>query len=264
MEYLPGGNLKRLLMNKRIVLSPKLRLRLSSEIANGVSFLHNFSRVNRLIHNDLKPDNILLTEDLHCQIADFGAAKLIEYTTSSLTQAEPPVNQMTLVYAAPERLSGKSSPSKEHDTYSFGVIIHSILSRENPNLAFVSLKMYLDEIKRGVRPDTKAIDDLKRSHAAEPNNLAIIEYLESVMCRCWDHNPRCRPKMLDIRNDLAELLNQQSNEEIAHCVGAALANMQLYLPMERQHRCIPLERFNTSTETFTGGIVDVAVLGTDS
>jgi len=258
MEYQPGGNLKRLLMNKRIDLHPKLRLRVSSEIAKAISFLHNFSETNRLIHNDLKPDNILLSEDLHCKIADFGAAKLVEYTTSSVSQTEPPVNQMTLVYAAPERLSGKSSPSKEHDTYSFGVIIHSILSREKPDLAFSSRKMYLDEIMKGERPATTAIDELKEKHSADPHNFAVIERLASVMCRCWEQNPRCRPKMFDIANELGELLNDQSHKEIENWVAAALTNMRIYLPSEGQHRCIPLSCFDTLTEKFTEGTTEIA------
>jgi len=249
MEYMSGGNLRQLLMNPGIPLSPSLRLRMSTEIANGISFIHNFTEQRRLVHGDLKPDNILLSKELNCKIADFGGAKLIKYTRSTETQPNARTSQLTLVYAAPERLSERCRPRKEHDTYSFGVIVHGILSRETPFEVFTGEVDYVESVKRGERPDTEAIEDLKADLSSTADGK-IIEELESVMTSCWSHNPASRPSMIDVRNELTELLNQQSLDAISRSVAAAQSEMKPFLPSKRLHRCISLRCFNTRSGSF--------------
>jgi len=251
VEYMSGGNLRRLLLDVDIVLHMNLRLRMSSEIANGISFLHNISEKHRLVHGDLKPDNILLTKDLQCKVADFGGAKIVKYTMSTTTGAEVTQGQMTRAYAAPERLltRRKPKPKKEQDTYSFGVIIHGILSRELPLEQFSSEAEYLEAVKEGERPDTEAIDTLK-DHSSHEGDLAIIDCLVSVMTTCWQQNPDSRPNMIVIRDELSDLLNQQSPQEIQRSVVAALENIELFLPSERSQKTILLRQFNPSTGTF--------------
>uniref|UniRef100_H2YSL9 Protein kinase domain-containing protein n=1 Tax=Ciona savignyi TaxID=51511 RepID=H2YSL9_CIOSA len=75
LDYIPGGQLEELLGNWSIDPLPwTVRLRISYETANGLSYLHNFSKEKRIVHGDIKPENILLTSDLHAKIADFGGA----------------------------------------------------------------------------------------------------------------------------------------------------------------------------------------------
>ena len=138
MECMSGGNLQLLLIDDDVVLRMNLRLGMSSEIENGISFLHNFSEEHRLVHGDLKADNILLTSNLNCKIADFGGAKVVKYTMSSTTETEATHGQMSKACAAPERLvtTRKPKPKKEQDTYSYGIIVHGILSGKLPAAQF--------------------------------------------------------------------------------------------------------------------------------
>jgi len=252
MEYMSAGNLRRLLIDVDVVLHVNLRLRMSSEIANGISFLHDLSEKHRLVHGDLKPDNILLTRDLNCKIADFGGAKMVKYTRSTMTHTEVTQGQMTRAYAAPERLfrKTKSKPKKEQDTYSYGIIVHGILSREMPMEQFSSEDEYLEAVKEGERPDTEAIDALKDDHASVEGDLAIIDCLVSVMTKCWHQDPDSRPNMLLIRDELSDLFNQQSPEAIQRSVAAALGNIELFLPSERSQDTLLLRYFNASDGTF--------------
>jgi len=253
MQYMPGGNLRRLLMDTRIPLFFNLRLRMSSEIASGIAFLHNFNEKLRLTHGDLKPDNILLTDDLHCKIADFGGARLMKHTTSTTTGTTLSRAQMTVVYAAPERLRGRCRPKKEHDTYSFGIIIHGILSRESPLEVFSDEIDYVDAVKRGERPDTETIENLKKDQASEESDLTIIDCLESTMTRCWQQDPCSRPNMLVIRDELANLLSQQLLKNIQQSVSESLSKMSLFLPSDQQDACVPLSCFNAGIGVFNDG-----------
>ena len=224
---------------------------MSSEIANGISFLHNFSEEHRLVHGDLKPDNILLTSDLNCKIADFGGAKLVKYTRSTTTDTEATHGQMTKAYAAPERLvtTRKPKPKKEQDTYSYGIIVHGILSRELPSAQFSSEADYLEAVKEGQRPGVEAIETLKED-ASQEGDLAIIDCLESVMKRCWQQNPVSRPNMVVIKDELSALLNQKSKDAIKHSVATALENVKLFLPSEPFRKTLPLRQFNPINGTF--------------
>jgi len=134
MECMSGGNLQLLLIDDDVVLRMNLRLGMSSEIANGISFLRNFSEEHRLVHGDLKPDNILLTSNLNCKIADFGGAKVVKYTMSSTTETEATHGQMSKAYAAPELLVTTRKP-KPKQPLSFNLKIE-----------------YLEAVKKGEHP----------------------------------------------------------------------------------------------------------------
>ncbi|CAG9860765.1 unnamed protein product [Phyllotreta striolata] len=90
---------------------------LSREILNGVDFLHG----NRVVHRDLKPQNLLVTSDGHIKLADFGLARTYD-CSMKLTSVV-----VTLWYRAPEVLLGLTYATPV-DIWSIGCIIYELFS----------------------------------------------------------------------------------------------------------------------------------------
>ena len=94
-----------------------------SEINSALRYLH----LRRIVHGDVKAENVLLTGDLHCKLADFGLSKQqleASFCSKSSTHAG------TFAFMAPEvKEDGKSHRS---DMYAFGVTCYQILARSPP------------------------------------------------------------------------------------------------------------------------------------
>ena len=71
MDYLPGGDLMSLLMQRNILSENETKFYIA-ELILAVESVHNLN----CIHRDLKPDNILVNNEGHIQLSDFGLSKL--------------------------------------------------------------------------------------------------------------------------------------------------------------------------------------------
>ena len=78
MEYLSGGDLMTLLMEKEIFSEEMSRFYIAETIA-AIESVHNLN----YIHRDLKPDNLILTKDGHIKLSDFGLCKHVEIKDKS-------------------------------------------------------------------------------------------------------------------------------------------------------------------------------------
>lgn len=122
MEYAPCKNLESLFLTSSIYhLESKtkyipllLRLSIIKEIVEGLIYLHT---KKELVHRDLKLQNILLFENLHVKIGDFGTSKFACTLTATATDRKL---QGTPVYISPERFADPNKkPSPNEDMYRY-------------------------------------------------------------------------------------------------------------------------------------------------
>lgn len=122
MEYIKGGHTLKDEMEKN-PLSLKDSLSFALDIAKGLKAAHEMG----FVHCDIKPQNILLTEDRHAKITDFGIARV---TTSASTLVFGKQEIMgTAHYLSPEQAQGSMVDSRS-DQYSLGVVLYEMLSGE--------------------------------------------------------------------------------------------------------------------------------------
>nr|CAB3265596.1 dual specificity protein kinase shkD-like [Phallusia mammillata] len=224
MEYMSGGSLAHLIFNSAIKQMNllHLKLRMFSDIASGIAFLHNIFVDRRIAHNDVKPHNVLLTSEINCKISDFGGANF--ETRTEFAQDEPrKLTPYTRIFASPERLASLENLTKASDVHSFGMTGYCILEESLPNKDRQEGE-FADLIKSGQRPSFSDCSNITGE------SLEILEFLQFVVCKSWQQDPSKRPSMLDIRDNLLEFL---AKKEVTVCMKQAL---DAAVALKLQHR----------------------------
>ena len=122
MELIKGKTLKDII-NKDGVLSWKWAINIAIQIAAALELAHK----NGLIHRDIKPHNIIITEDGVAKVTDFGIAKAV--SNSTITAFGKTIGSVH--YFSPEQAKGGITDEKS-DLYSLGVVMYEMLTGRVP------------------------------------------------------------------------------------------------------------------------------------
>ncbi|AJE82179.1 non-specific serine/threonine protein kinase [Streptomyces albus] len=118
LEHVQGGSL-----DVPLKLTPQLAGGIGAQIAGALAALHAKS----LVHCDVKPGNIVITEDRTAKLADFGAALRVDSHTT-ITPNGP--LSLTPAFAAPEAIRG--APERASDVFSLGVTLYQLITGTPP------------------------------------------------------------------------------------------------------------------------------------
>ncbi|MBS4456811.1 Stk1 family PASTA domain-containing Ser/Thr kinase [Tuanshanicoccus lijuaniae] len=122
MEYVKGTDLKSFIQ-KHAPLSLELTVSIMSQILSAIEVAHK----NRIIHRDIKPQNILITEQNEVKITDFGIA--IALSDTSITQTNTLLGSVH--YLSPEQARGSNATTKS-DIYALGVVLYELITGSVP------------------------------------------------------------------------------------------------------------------------------------
>ncbi|KAF9605080.1 hypothetical protein IFM89_013750 [Coptis chinensis] len=174
VEYLAGGTLKRKIFENRLRKLPfKVVIETALDLSRGLSYLHS----EKIVHRDVKMENMLLDTHGNLKIADFGVARVEAQNPRDMTGETG-----TLGYMAPEVLDGKPY-NRRCDVYSFGICLWEIYCCDlpYPDLSFAEVSSAV--VRQNLRPEIPRCC---------PNSLA------SIMRKCWDGNAEKRPEMSEV------------------------------------------------------------------
>jgi formylglycine-generating enzyme required for sulfatase activity/predicted Ser/Thr protein kinase len=131
MEYLSGESLKKkLAATEHKGLPAKEAVHIIKSIASGLTFAHG----NGIVHGDLKPGNVLVTDNGDVKIIDFGIARLMTRhprATGVNGDERPRLSALTPPYASPEMLEHAEADPRD-DIYALACIAHELLTGRHP------------------------------------------------------------------------------------------------------------------------------------
>jgi eukaryotic-like serine/threonine-protein kinase len=158
MDFMEGGSLsERLKANAQITLGATSKL--LAQIASALDYAHR----KGIIHRDMKPGNILMRDNQHASLTDFGIARLLDHTSFTLTGQMPG----TPHYMSPEQARGLEDITAATDQYSLAVIAYLLSVGRLPfsggeALVIINQHMTMDPPRPTARrPDLPAgLDDI--------------------------------------------------------------------------------------------------------
>lgn len=177
MELVRGRTLRDLL-RERGVLSPAEAVSLMEPVLAALASAHRAG----LVHRDVKPENILLSDDGVVKVADFGLARAVESNASS---ARTGLMMGTVAYSSPEQFRGGHADQRS-DVYSAGVVLFELLTGQQPHVGADAMSVAYAHVhtdvpapstlQRGIPP---AFDDLvrrvtARDPAARPADAGVF------------------------------------------------------------------------------------------
>ncbi|KAG0488236.1 hypothetical protein HPP92_007047 [Vanilla planifolia] len=216
-EFVENGNLSQHLRGSggRETLQWSSRIQIALDSARGLEYIHEHT-VPVYIHRDIKSANILIDQNFHGKVADFGLANLTEVGSLSL----PTVLAGTFGYMPPEYAQfGVASPKV--DVYAFGVVLYELISARE---VIFKTNECMDESKCLValferilkQPDpTEELRNLVDARLGNNYPVESVLKMAQLARACTQENPQLRPSMRSIVVALMTLSSPNEDWDIS-------------------------------------------------
>jgi serine/threonine-protein kinase len=187
MEYVPGNTLAQII-RRHGTLRAEVAARIGAQIADALAFAHR----NGVVHRDVKPANILITDAGFVKVADFGIARAIDAGhDEGLTQDGAVMG--TATYFSPEQAKGEGADPRS-DMYSLGIVLYEAVAGRPPFVAESALATAYKQVHDQAEP-------LPKAAPGTPNKYSAI------VGKCMAKDPVVRYATADqLRDDLRNFL----------------------------------------------------------
>ena len=164
MELIKGKTLKEIIVEERGPLPWKWSVNVAIQIASALEMAHK----NNIIHRDIKPHNIIITEDGIAKVTDFGIAKAV--SNSTITAFGTTIGSVH--YFSPEHARGGYTDAKS-DLYSLGVVMYEMVTGKVPFDADTPVSVALKHMQEEPVPPIEM-----NPHLPEAVNKIILKALK--------------------------------------------------------------------------------------
>jgi serine/threonine protein kinase len=213
MEFVAGKTLHQLIGKNGLPLRDTLKY--SIQIVDALTRAHSAG----IVHRDLKPANIIIAEDGHVKLLDFGLAKLTEKTvdseaaTATMTAEEAPQTEEgsivgTVAYMSPEQAEGRKVDARS-DIFSFGSVLYEMVTGRRPFEGATRISTLSAILHYEPQPPGDLVPDLPAE-------------LEKIISRCMRKDLERRAQHAsDIKLALEELREDSASGKLSRASQAA-------------------------------------------
>ena len=213
MEYLDGQTLDTYMAGRRAV-GTELVAKLGMPIAEALGAAHS----KGVIHRDIKPGNIFVTQSGLVKVLDFGVAKLVakanQFDATTLTETHTITG--TLPYMSPEQLRGENLDTRS-DIYALGVVLYEIATGQ---------RLYSSSLH------AQLVDEILNRPASPPSsiNKKISAKADDIILKCLAKDPEDRYQTAkEIAVDLRHLSTQPSSGTVSPSTSSVRRGRKLRL-----------------------------------
>ncbi|WJZ96968.1 hypothetical protein VitviT2T_015607 [Vitis vinifera] len=240
-EYVSNGTLFHHLHDEghASTLSWKDRLRIGSEIAGALAYLHSYASI-AICHRDIKSRNILLDENLRAVVSDFGLSRSIPLDKTHLTA----LVQGTFGYLDPDYFHSGQFTDKS-DVYAFGVVLAELLTGEQAISSDRSEQGLANHFRSAMKQNR--LFDILDNQVVNEGQKEEIFAVAKLTKRCLKLNGKKRPTMKQVDIDLQQLGRFQ--EQLPS------QKTMIEEPSLQQHTCEDYSKQAETSHSYTFGAV---------
>ena len=202
MELIQGKTLKEIVVEERGPLPWKWSVNVAIQIASALEMAHK----NNIIHRDIKPHNIIITEDGIAKVTDFGIAKAV--SNSTITAFGTTIGSVH--YFSPEHARGGYTDAKS-DLYSLGVVMYEMVTGKVPFDADTPVSVALKHMQEDPIPPIE-----ENKNLPEAVNKIILKALKKdPMLRYQTATEMLQDLRMALKNPSGDFVEEVDYDETA-------------------------------------------------